>query len=222
MVCSKSRCKSAFQRARQPEQKEQRKAEILAAAALLLERDGFDKVSLNGIAREAGVAKSNIYRYYESREDIFLQLLQEDWKAWLDNIEQALAPFEGSNNIDDVTILLAKQVEESPRMCQLMSVLASVLENNISEELLLSFKLESVQLGLRMISTVQKSLPDIKQENMLPAAHSIIALIAGLWPLANPSPMVEKVMDRPELVAFKMEFGESIKHSLRLIIRGAY
>ncbi|MCG8315447.1 MAG: TetR/AcrR family transcriptional regulator [Pseudomonadales bacterium] len=216
----KSECR--FIRARQPEQKEQRRSQILESAAYLLERDGFDSVSLNGIARQTGVAKSNIYRYFESREDIFLQLLKEDWMNWLDNIEQSLAPLENSDDIDAVVDTISNAVAASPRMCQLISVLASVLEKNLSEEMLFKFKLESVQLGQRLILVVQKALPGLRSENLFPAIHSIIALIAGLWPLGNRNELMEKVMNRPELKAFKIEFTTSLNSAMKLIIKGAY
>ena len=39
-------------------------------------------VSLGDIARRVGLAKSNLLRYFESREDIFLTLLLREWEAW--------------------------------------------------------------------------------------------------------------------------------------------
>ena len=216
----KSECR--FIRARQPEQKEQRRTQILESAAFLLERDGFEKVSLNGIARHTNVAKSNIYRYFESREDIFLQLLQQDWVDWLDDLETAIEPLKGSDDIEQVARLLTDKVAAAPRMCQLISVLASVLEHNLSEDLLFQFKMESMQLGMRLLGTIHAALPGMNQENLLPAVQSIIALIAGLWPLGNPNPMVEKVMNRPELRAFKIEFYDALEQSIRLMIKGAY
>lgn len=216
----KSECR--FIRARQPEQKEQRRTQILEAAAQLLKKDGFEKVSLNGIARKAGVAKSNIYRYFESREDIYMQLLKDDWNQWLDDIEIALEPYADSDNVDEVAELIAARLSAAPRMCQLISVLASVLEQNISESLLYNFKLESVQMGMRLMQAVHKTLPGIKQQNLIPAMQSIVALVAGLWPLANPNERVEKVMEKPELSPFRMEFEPAVCQSLKLIARGAY
>ncbi|MDX1695035.1 MAG: TetR family transcriptional regulator [Ketobacteraceae bacterium] len=216
----KSECR--FIRARQPEQKEQRRTQILQAAATLLEDQGFENVSLNGIARQAKVAKSNIYRYFESREDIYLQLLKDDWRNWLDDIELSLSPLENSDDIDQVTALIASKIAAAPRMCQLISVLASVLEHNLSEELLYNFKLESVAMGMRLVGMLQSALPGIKQENLLPAVQSMIALIAGLWPLGNPNERVSKIMEKPELSAFRLEFDIAIAQSLRLLARGAY
>lgn len=211
-----------FIRARQPDQKAQRREQILAAAAELLATQGFEQVSLNAIARQARVAKSNIYRYFESREDIYLQLLQDDARVWIQAVELMLEPFANSDDVEHVVSLLSEQIVAAPRMCQLVSVLGNVLEQNLSEDVLFKFKLEFVQMGLRLVRSVHAALPGMKQPNLLPAVHTIIAVIAGLWPLGNPSPIVEKVMSRPELIAFEIRFETALAHALRLIIRGAY
>src|ERR1700742_4517861 len=67
---------SGFQRARQPAQIEKRRESILHAALTLFQRNGLENVSLNDIASEVELAKSNIYRYFDSREHIYLIVLQ--------------------------------------------------------------------------------------------------------------------------------------------------
>ena len=61
-----------FERARQPEQKELRREAILEAATELLAEKGLHDISLSAIARRAKLSKANLYRYFESREAIFL------------------------------------------------------------------------------------------------------------------------------------------------------
>ncbi len=215
------KCSTRFVRARQPEQKEQRRSQILDATARLLESQGFDKLSLNGIARECGIAKSNLYRYFESREDILSQLLKEDWTHWLEELETDLSRLSGSNDLNAITDVLTRSIVRNPRMCQLMSVLASVLEKNISEETLYKFKSESVQLGMRLLQLTHSVVPDIPIERLMPAIQNLFALIAGLWPLCNPNPTVEAVMNRPELAPFKLEFEAGLKNSISLMLKGA-
>ena len=60
-----------WERARQPEQKAVRRKAILDAARSLFTDSGYDEISLNGIARSAGINKANVYRYFSSREEIF-------------------------------------------------------------------------------------------------------------------------------------------------------
>ncbi|AUM14609.1 TetR/AcrR family transcriptional regulator [Ketobacter alkanivorans] len=215
------KCVTDFKRARQPEQIEQRRQDILRAAAALMADKGFDQVSLNAIAREAGVAKSNVYRYFEGREEIFLTLLRQDWDQWLLQMEQDIAHLEGSGDVEAFSVLIAESIAGSPRMCQLVSVLATVLEQNLSEQALLTFKTESMQLGLRMMSGVQRVLPDLAAEDLMQLGHTIIALIAGLWPLGNPPLAVQKVMARPELAPFQIQFQPALQMALNLMLKGA-
>ena len=72
----------SYQRARRPEQKEERREAILAAARALASERSVRAVSLGDIAREVGLAKSNVLRYFESREEVFLTLLLREWEAW--------------------------------------------------------------------------------------------------------------------------------------------
>ena len=215
------KCKHSFKRARQPEQIAQRRADILNAAALLLERDGFDQVSLNGIAREAKIAKSNIYRYFESREEIFLQLLKSDWEEWLDKLEKELAEETIDGDVKKLAGIVSISISGNPRMCQLVSVLGSVLETNISEDALVKFKLETIQIATRMLTLFQTCVPAFPMERAYQIVTATTALIAGLWPLGNPSPVMNKVMELPELAPFKMEFATALERSLTLVFQGA-
>ncbi len=64
-----------FRRARSPARKALRRAALLRAAAELVDADGPEGVSLAAIAARAGGAKSNVYRYFESREEILARKL---------------------------------------------------------------------------------------------------------------------------------------------------
>src|ERR1700749_1503200 len=80
----------SFQRARRPEQKEQRREAILAAATELARRDGVRAVSLSDIARAVGIHKSALLRYFETREQIFLELTAREWRDWEAAVTAAL------------------------------------------------------------------------------------------------------------------------------------
>ncbi len=65
-------------RALRPEDHEriqERRRQILPAAAALFARRGYHRARLQEIADEAGVAAGTIYNYFESKEDLLLALL---------------------------------------------------------------------------------------------------------------------------------------------------
>src|SRR6202158_4734394 len=74
---------AVFQRARSEEQREARRRAILGAATAMLAEMPVAEVTLNELSRRAGLAKSNVLRYFESREAVLLELLDSAWQDWL-------------------------------------------------------------------------------------------------------------------------------------------
>src|ERR1700757_3590348 len=72
-----------FQRARRPEQMAARRTAILEAARTMLAEKGVTDISLRELSDRVGLAKSNVLRYFDSREAIFLEVLFADYKLWL-------------------------------------------------------------------------------------------------------------------------------------------
>ena len=81
---------AVFQRARSEEQREMRRQAILGAAVAMLAEMPVAQVTLNELSRRAGLAKSNVLRYFESREAVLLELLDSAWRDWLVWLDQDL------------------------------------------------------------------------------------------------------------------------------------
>jgi AcrR family transcriptional regulator len=58
--------------------------EILGAARRLLERDGWEKLTIRGLAGEAGTSPGTVYNHVRDRDDLLVQLLNADAEAFLD------------------------------------------------------------------------------------------------------------------------------------------
>ena len=209
-----------FIRARKPEEIAQRRDSILAATARLLAQQAPDQLSLNAIAREARLAKSNVYRYFESREAIYLALLMQDLDGWVAEVRTALVPLAGSHQPAAVAGALATAAVARPRMCQLVSLLGSVLERNLSEQAIVEFKQQSLQRGLEVLSVLQAALPAIATVRLQDFMAYFLAQVGGLWPVCHPAPLVEKVLQRPELSLMKKDFALSLADSLHLMLAG--
>lgn len=68
--------------------RDERRTQILAAAARAFGRAGFAATSLDDIAQEAGVTRAILYRHFESKADLY--------RAVLDRAERRLAMATGS------------------------------------------------------------------------------------------------------------------------------
>jgi Transcriptional regulator len=72
------------------ERRERRAQRILDAAAELVLRWGYDKTTVDDVARAAGVAKGTIYLHWKSREELFVALLRRERAEMLAEVEAAL------------------------------------------------------------------------------------------------------------------------------------
>jgi AcrR family transcriptional regulator len=71
--------------------REERARRILDAAATLILRWGYDKTTLDDIAREAGVSKATMYLHWKTREDLFGALMKRERAEMADEIMRGLA-----------------------------------------------------------------------------------------------------------------------------------
>lgn len=62
---------------------------ILDSARDIFFRDGFMAANLDEVAEKAGVAKGTLYRYFESKADLYVAVLAENGKVFTDKIVQA-------------------------------------------------------------------------------------------------------------------------------------
>lgn len=54
---------------------DQKRGQILKSAARVFADQGFDRASMNLLARECGISKANIYHYYDSKDALLFDLL---------------------------------------------------------------------------------------------------------------------------------------------------
>ena len=71
-----------WERARTDEQKEVRIQEILKTTLHLYRTIELDKITFALIAKENHSARSNIYKYFETKEEIFLEFLSREIASW--------------------------------------------------------------------------------------------------------------------------------------------
>src|SRR5450631_3457926 len=117
---------TTFQRARSEEQREVRRRAILDAAAAMLAEMPVAQVTLNELSRRVGLAKSNVLRYFESREAVLLELLDSAWQEWLAQLEGDLpaAVDAGASPVgrgDQLAAALASSLAARPVLCDLLS-----------------------------------------------------------------------------------------------------
>src|SRR5438552_3414677 len=138
---------SEFQRARSDEQREVRRQAILAVARDMVAEMPVADISLNELSRRVGLAKSNVLRYFDSREAILLELLDRAGRAWLDRLARELparSRSSASARAERLAVTIATSLVADRPLCELISVSAAVLERNVSPDVARRYKMATM------------------------------------------------------------------------------
>ncbi|HEY1971361.1 MAG TPA: TetR family transcriptional regulator [Pseudonocardia sp.] len=183
-----------FRRARRPEQVEARRAAILDAAVALLRERPISEISLRELSARVGLAKSNVLRYFDSREAIFLEVLDQFWTEWLDDLQVRLAE-PGPAGADfarerELAGILAAELAARPLLCELIASMGGVLERNISPDFARGFKQRAMANTARLAALAEGWLPGLTAAGAAHFAAMVGVVIGGVWPYVNPTEAV--------------------------------
>jgi AcrR family transcriptional regulator len=196
----------AFQRARQPGQIEQRREAILHAALVLFQQKGLENVTLADIADRVGRVKSNLYRYFDSREHIYLRVLQRQGAEWEKRVIPGLHALKRKGTVAKVAEMITEAFIQSEEYSTLITVINPVLEKTLSPTLVIDFKSAFFERRKRLAQALALALPGTKVEAVFPLTAHIFTHVAGLWPLCHPSPASGKLLEKPEFAHLKLNF----------------
>lgn len=206
-----------FQRARKPEERELRREAILAAAAELFDAEGQQGAGLNAIAAKAGFTKSNVYRYFESREEVLLSLLLRELEAFVPKIETRLADLT-PGDIDGIARVSAETFVAHPRLSLLISIVASVLEQNVSEAAILEHKRGISGIYARIGRAIHSRMPGTTLEDCAWVGAMTGTLVAGLWPTVFSAPAAARVMAMPEFQHLRPDANRDIRRAMKALL----
>lgn len=208
-----------WQRARTDEQKEQRVDAILEATARLYESSSFEKITLAAIAREANFTRSNLYKYFRSKEEIFFEFLKHDVRLWRRDLVKNYADI-FSCSVDTFADGWVKVLIRHKRLLRLVSVLYAHLEKKASRESLVGFK-QMANQEFRQVSVVLCRLfPDLPEEQTLTFLQQQLAASIGLYTMTDLSATQRQVLEMPEFQHFQLDFADSFRLAVTYLLKG--
>jgi AcrR family transcriptional regulator len=214
-----------FRRARSEEQRQIRRRVILDTTAAMLEAMPVSEVSLNQLSRQVGLAKSNVLRYFESREAILLELLDRATRQWLTELaEQLPAKIDPHGTArqrgDQLAAAVAHSLTPHHVLCDLLSAQAAVLEHNVSADVAARHKRASIDNFTCLAEQVRCHLPELGDDGWKVSGMAAV-FVGALWTHARPSASVLAAYDAdPALATMRMDFPAALEESLATFIAG--
>lgn len=210
------------QRARAPEDKEQRRADLLAAAKKLFSKNGGALPSVAQVAKAAGVSKGTLYLYFRTKEEIFLALFEESLAHWLAGIRNVAMHGGREGILERVLEAVWSYLEKDPDFLRVAVLTSSVLERNIDPARALAHKRA---VAVELASTFQelrRAFPELAPAEAAGLLTRSYGTIIGLWQMAEPPPVIRELMVKhADLAPFRIGFEKETKRALRALWQDA-
>lgn len=207
-----------WQRARKPGQKAERVSSILSAAAVLFDEKELSGISMRDVADRAGLGKASLYHYFKTKEEVFISLYRAELEAWLPDAVQRLKRLR-SPTPARVAKALTDALRDRQQFIRLTVVFSSILEHNLSIEFIREFKLALLESLGTFSEVISEVLPEFDEHRTKEFLFQHHAAIAGLWPLANPSPEVSQILEEESFASFRIDFFEVLESTLKRLLQ---
>ncbi|SON52586.1 TetR/AcrR family transcriptional regulator [Vibrio tapetis] len=209
-----------WQRARTDETKHQRREAITQAAFTLFKQNGYDGVSFNNIAAEAGFTKSNMYRYFSSKDEIFLSIFAELFNDWFTDCMTSLKTLTTNAEPETFASHWVNTLVAHPRFLDLTPLMFTSLEKNSAYDQLLEFKRLSMALLFQLAEEITRIYPKIAGEKAFKFLTLSYADTANSWAAGSHNEALLKIYQLEEFQALRPDFKRDLTSSIEVIIKG--
>jgi len=159
--------------------------DIVDTARVLFRKSGFKKTTMGDIARSLGKAKSSLYYYYPSKEDIFEAVLHAEMDELLEKIQQSIRQARTSK--EKLTIYCRCRLVKLNELCNLNDALKSEIGelhelHCIMTDLKRKFDTSHVELvrGILAEGVAGGEFKKIKEDNIELVAYLMVSAFRGL------------------------------------------
>lgn len=210
-----------MRRARSDEDKQERREAILTTAAEMYGREpSFAAFTMAALAHEAGLAKGTLYLYFRTKEALFLALLERGFDAWFDDMDARLDASPDAWTADDAAEAIVRSIRGREMLARLLSIMPAIVEHNVEFDAALRFKRRVMERAASTGARLEARLPWLRPGEGARFLVHLHALVIGAWQLAEPSPVIRRVMEMPDLAPARVDFETDLRFLLATLLRG--
>ena len=171
-----------------------RKEEIIDACASLYEAMGFKDITIRDIGEKTSFTRTSIYNYFQTKEEIFLGLLQREYEAWTCDLKAIVRDHE-TMLPDQFAEAMAHTLEKRGCMLKLLSMNLYDMEGNSRIENLVDFKRVYADSMKALTSCLEKFFPYMTETDVQEFLYAVYPFLFGIYPYTTATEKQKQAMD---------------------------
>ena len=194
-----------------------RREEILSACEKLYQTMSFKEITLKDIAGATSFTRTSIYNYFQTKEEIFLALMQKEYELWVAELD-AMASAYTAMSVESFSSMLAHSLEKRSMLLKLLSMNHFDMEENSRAECLVDFK----QAYGASIDAVRRCLvkffPSMGAKARQDFLYAFLPFLYGIYPYTTVSAKQRQAMADAGLDFVYMSVYDLAYNSIRTLL----
>ena len=197
-----------------------RREEIISACAQLYQTMSFKEITLKDIAGATSFTRTSIYNYFQTKEEIFLALMQKEYERWVAALDDLAASYTVMS-VEAFSGALAHTLEKRGMLLKLLSMNHFDMEENSRPECLREFK-EAYGASIEALRRcLVKFFPGMDAKARQDFLYAFLPFLYGLYPYTTVSGKQRQAMAEAGLDFVYMSVYDMAYNCVRALLRGS-
>ena len=196
---------------------ETRPKEIIDACRKLYKTMAFQKITLKDISEETSLSRPSIYNYFQTKEEIFLAILENEYIAWNRSLRKIL---EDNEKLD--ADAFAEKIADSMRSRELLLKIQCMnlyeIEEHSREERLVGFKCHYKEARDLVESCLAKFFPELSENTREDFIYEFFPFMYGIYPYVHPTGKQREAMKKANLKPARISVYEMTRRCVRTLL----
>ena len=164
-----------------PELTEARREEIINACEKLYQTMSFKEITIKEIGNVTSFTRTSIYNYFQTKEEIFLALLQREYELWIAELNQIMVE-NALLTKDGFADKLAHSLENRAQLLKIMSMNHYDMETGSRPERLVEFKVAYGNSLKTVMHCLEKYFPEMPIAEKQRFLYTFFPFMFGIYP----------------------------------------
>ena len=164
-----------------PELTNARREEIINACEELYKTKSFKEITLKEIGNATSFTRTSIYNYFQTKEEIFLALLQRENELWIADLNRIMEENETLTK-DEFADKLARSLEKRGQLLKIMSMNHYDLESSSRTERLIDFKVAYGGSLRAVMRCLEQYFPEMSISDKQRFLYTFFPFMFGIYP----------------------------------------
>lgn len=171
-----------------------RKKEIVGVVNKMFDRMDYQDISMKTISEHISIARSSLYCYYNTKEEIMLDILQDEYLTWLNDLIVCFNnQYESSEKL---AIEISNIYFKHLRLLKIVSIYLTEIEMHCNIDKLIKFKAHFVDVLPKLVGSIESQFPNSSHQDVINLFNALMMLAHSLYPMIKPSSNQYKAMKK--------------------------